>query len=95
MCIGISPVSLLDTSAKALSIAKYAQFDFLERATYKAASASIILASGIPTFATACIADVATTKALGFAKPTSSAAAITILLAKNTGSSPPSIALAK
>jgi len=33
MCIGIVPVSLLATSASALSIPKYAAFDFLEVAT--------------------------------------------------------------
>ena len=49
ICIGIVPVSLLETSSKALSIPRYVAFDFFEFATYTAASASIILASGIPT----------------------------------------------
>ena len=76
-------------------IAKYVAFDFFDVATYIAASDNIILASGIPTLATACIALFATTNAFGFASPTSSAAAITILLAIKTGSSPPAIARAK
>ena len=67
----------------------------LSHKTYTAASANIILASGIPIECTACIAEFATTKALGFAIPTSSDAAITILLAKNIGSSPAFKALAK
>ena len=95
MCIGISPVSEFATSSNALLIPKYVAFDFLQFATYTAASASIILASGIPIILTACIADVAITSACGSASPTSSDAQITILLAKNTGSSPPFSALAK
>lgn len=90
ICIGISPVSLLSTSEIALFIARYEAFDFFDVALYIAASDKIILASGIPTIVTACIAAVATTNAFGFAIPTSSAAEITIRLAKNTGSSPPS-----
>ena len=69
ICIGIVPVSFEFTSASALSIAKYAAFDFFEAATYIAASDKIILASGIPTIVTACIADVAIVKAIGFAIP--------------------------
>ena len=49
MCIGISPVSLFFTSSKALFIPKYDALDFGDVATYVAASANIILASGIPT----------------------------------------------
>ena len=88
-------MSLVDTSSNALFIAKYDAFDFFDVATYTAASESNILASGIPTICTACIAAFATTNAFGFAIPTSSDAAITILLAKNIGSSPPFNDLAK
>ena len=38
------------TSSNALLIAKYEAFDFFDIATYTAASAKIILASGIPTW---------------------------------------------
>ena len=42
----------------------YDALDFFDVATYIAASAKIILASGIPTIFTACIAELATTNAL-------------------------------
>ena len=47
--------------------------------------------SGIPIWATTCIVEFAMTRALGSAKPTSSEASITSLLAINLGSSPPTI----
>jgi len=55
---------------------------------YIAASESTIRPSGIPIALTTWRAELATTRAIGSAIPTSSAANIQILLAKNTGSSP-------
>ena len=55
----------------------------------------MIRASGIPIWATACIAATAVCKAVGSARPTSSEAAMTTRRAMKRGSSPASSILAR
>ena len=64
--------------------------DFGASALWTTAWARMIRASGMPIWATACIAATAVCSAVGSAIPTSSLAAMTMRRAMNRGSSPAS-----
>ena len=78
------------TSAIASLMPVYAAFDFGASALCTTAWARMIRASGIPIWATACIAATAVCRAVGSARPTSSEAAMTTRRAMKRGSSPAS-----